>query len=88
VGRRSAIFKVILLGWTAFMLLVTLGLMVAFAGSTESQRHSPYESERSGAAGAFVLGGLCCPIGIYLLLAIPQGLSAVATLESRRAKTR
>jgi DNA-directed RNA polymerase subunit RPC12/RpoP len=77
-GLRSFIFQAILAGWTAFMALVTLGLMMLSASSV-SQR-IPTNAD----AGAFALVGICCPVGIYLLIAIPLGIAAIATLEKHR----
>jgi hypothetical protein len=73
-----------LLAWTVFMFLIGIGLMFSSAASTGDSINSPYESERNGAAGAFMLVGLCCPLGSYLLLAVPLGIAAIATLESNK----
>jgi DNA-directed RNA polymerase subunit RPC12/RpoP len=85
-GVRSFIFQAILAGWTAFMALVTLGLML-FSASSASQTsgypYNPYHSAEAN-AGAFALLGICCPVGTYLLIAIPLGIAAIATLERHR----
>lgn len=87
-GRRSIIFQSALLGWTGFMFFVALGLMLSAA--ITPQREYPWESEQveqDRKAGAFALGGVCCPLGTYLLLGIPLGIAAIATLESGKDKS-
>lgn len=75
-GLRSFIFQTILAGWTAFMLFIGFGTLVS-----ASSRRDYYSDESAGAA---ILVGMCCPIGAYLLIAIPLGIAAIATLESNR----
>ena len=85
-GLRSFIFQAILAGWTAFMALVTLGLMLLSASSasqTSGYPYYPYHSTQAD-AGAFALVGICCPVGTYLLIAIPLAIAAIATLERHR----
>lgn len=81
-GTRSFIFQTILLAWTAFMFLAGFGLMLSAASSTSDAMDSPFASRRSGAAGAFLFVGICCPLGVYSLLAIPVGIGAIATLKT------
>lgn len=83
-GTRSFIFQTILFAWTVFMLLVGFGLFLMAADIASDSIKSPYLSERRGSAGAFFLSGICCPLGVYFLLAIPLGIAAIATLESNK----
>lgn len=79
-GVRSFIFQCILLAWTIFMGLITLGLMV----STLPERGSRASDAEVG-AWSFV--GLCCPCATYLLIALPLGIAALATLQSNGRQT-
>lgn len=72
-GKRSFIFQASLLGWTCFMacigVVMFISAAVGSAGKSDDQQ-----------VGAFA-AGICCPLGGYLLVAIPIGIAAVATLE-------
>lgn len=86
-GARSFIFQCALLGWTAFMLFVGLGLMIATLPTTQEQRLAEWGAPQGeGAVLGWGLWGLCCPIGTWLLLALPLGIAAIATIGSYKKK--
>jgi len=80
-GTRSVIFQSLLLGWTAFVGLAALALILQFA--TATSKPVTKEEQEAAAIAAFYCGMLC-PLAVYLLLAIPLGIAAIATLESGR----
>jgi len=70
------------------MVLVGLGLMmVAMPSESERELAKRGISEGEGAVAAWGFFGLCCPIGTWLLIALPLGFAAIATLESRKPAT-
>lgn len=77
-GTRSVIFQSLLGGWTACMIFVGLGLLFLYAGNPKAT--SSYEPDRTANAGAFLTMGICCPLGMWLLLAVPLGFGALMTL--------
>lgn len=83
VGQRSFIFQVALFAWTCLMILLVAWLM--FNAANSSGINSPYASERANSAGLFMFAGLLCPMIFYLLLAVPLGIAAIATLETRKS---
>jgi hypothetical protein len=78
-GTRSFVFQSILAGWTAFMLCAGLGIFAVYL--MDARLQSQWEGDRQAVAMGFMLLGVCCPMGIYLLLAIPLGIAAIASLE-------
>lgn len=78
VGTRSFIFQVILFGWTAFMILVSLGLVMTTLMERPRDR-----IEQDAQAAAFGTMS-CCSCGGYCLFAIPLAIAAIATLETRK----
>ncbi|RMD59208.1 hypothetical protein D6833_11780 [Candidatus Parcubacteria bacterium] len=58
----------ILLAWTVFMFFISAGLMAVY-------------SDEPTDPGVFAFGGICCPIALYCLIAIPLAIAAIATLE-------
>lgn len=69
-GMRSFIFQVLLLAWTCFSFLLWIGMAISVAGK-----------DNDVAANAIALGS-CCGCGGYMLIAIPLGCFAIATLET------
>jgi len=78
-GTRSFIFQCIVLAWTLFMGLIALGLMMASL---------PDRGSRASDAeiGAWGFMGICCPCATWILVALPFGIAALATLESGRTQ--
>lgn len=83
-GIRSFVFQAILLAWTVFMCIVGFGLLLSASTTSKTSINSPIQAERDGAAVAVMLVGLCCPLGTFLLLAIPLGIAVIATFESKK----
>lgn len=77
-GTRSVIFQSLLLGWTVFASLATLGLLMTSLMQTPKTRED--ENAQAAAVGMFS----CCSCGGYCLVAIPLGIAAIATLETRK----
>ncbi len=77
-GGRSFIFQCILAGWTAFMLFVGFGMMVV---SVPKGRNPSDQATMD-----FTFAGLCCPIGMWLLFAVPLGIAALATLNKAKSE--
>ncbi len=77
-GTRSIIFQSILVGWSAFALLATCGLLIP-----ASMKKPQFQEDEDAQASA--IGMLsCCSCGGYFLIAFPLGIAAIATLESRK----
>jgi hypothetical protein len=81
-GGRSFTFQVALVAWTVFCVIVGMGMLLASAPPPNDPLMILPE-ERQAAAGAFVLTGLCCPLGTWALIAIPLAFAIVATWRSR-----
>ena len=70
-GIRSFIFQCILLGWTALWFFLGLGMALLFSPRSEVTEVTPF---------IWLGGGCCCPLGIWLALALPLAVIAIATL--------
>jgi hypothetical protein len=79
-GTRSIIFQSLFLGWTAFAVLSTCGLNFALVKPGHQMRE-----EREAEASSIMLAS-CCGCGGYLLFAVPLGIAAIATLETRKRR--
>ena len=86
-GLRSFIFQCVLLGWTAFMFLVGVGMLLAVSPSREELELSK-QGDSWARAGVLASSfwGLFCPAAVWALVAFPLGVAAISTLESRRKK--
>lgn len=74
-GIRSFIFQCILLGWTALWFFLGLGMALVFGPHPES---TPEGLQTS--VTVWLCSGCCCPLGIWLALALPLAVIAIATL--------
>ena len=70
-GIRSFIFQCCVLGWTAFMIFISLAFLVSSI---------PVEDNNEAEMAAVTSMVCCCPIAFWLLLAVPLGIAAIATL--------
>jgi hypothetical protein len=77
-GTRSIIFQSLFLGWTIF------ATFIGFALVLPTILKEPHTQSAQDAQAIAFGSGLCCSIGFYALLAVPLGIAAIATLETRR----
>jgi hypothetical protein len=82
-GIKSFIFQEILGLWTFLMFAV--GLFIALASRPN------HEQAEAAVAGGFwnqimtkwILGGMCCPLSTWGIVALPLLIAAIATLKSK-----
>lgn len=89
-GMRSAIFQALLLGWTAFVGLGTCGIVFNSIRERRDERNVspnwPRQPEDRTIQAEGLMWGMCCSCGVYLLIALPLGIAAIATLNEGWAR--
>ena len=77
-GTRSFAFQCSLLAWTALMIIL-LGILLKPVTKKEliyDYDVNPYNPREMAAWKA---GNLCCPLGVWFIVAVPLGIAAIAT---------
>jgi uncharacterized membrane protein YdjX (TVP38/TMEM64 family) len=72
-GMRSFVLQVALLTWTAFCALFGCVMLVGAFGAA---------ADNPGEEVGILLTGMFCPASVYVLVALPLGIAAVATMEN------
>ncbi len=77
-GTRSFAFQCWLLAWTALMIIL-LGILLKPVTKKEliyDYDVNPYNPRE---VAAWKAGNLCCPLGLWFIVAVPLGIAAIAT---------
>jgi hypothetical protein len=80
-GKRSFIFQVVCLTWTALFGFAWLAMIASVAGQPPMYLNP---QENSTATGATAASGSCCLLGGWILVVLPCGIAAVATYEANK----
>jgi hypothetical protein len=78
-GTRSFIFQCCLLGWTIFMVVLLVFILRDAQEETQTYVNKREMSPRD--AETFTGVSVCCPCGLWFLVAFPLGMAAILTLK-------